>query len=44
MKGVVAANPALESLGKFKADELPISSIGKSIAPAQKILDRAGYP
>jgi iron(III) transport system substrate-binding protein len=44
VKGVAAANPVLESLGKFKADELPISSIGKSIAPAQKILDRAGYP
>jgi iron(III) transport system substrate-binding protein len=44
VKGAVAGNPALESLGKFKADEIPISAIGKSIAPAQKILDRAGYP
>jgi iron(III) transport system substrate-binding protein len=43
VKGAVAANPALESLGKFKADELPIAAIGKSIAPAQKILDRVGY-
>jgi iron(III) transport system substrate-binding protein len=43
VKGATAANPALESLGKFKADELPISAIGKSIASAQKILDRVGY-
>jgi iron(III) transport system substrate-binding protein len=43
VKGAVAANPALESLGTFKADETPIASIGKSIAPAQKVLDRAGY-
>ena len=32
VKGVVAANPVLESLGKFKADALPIASLGKSIA------------
>jgi len=43
VKGAVAANPALESLGKFKADELPIAAIGKSIVSAQKILDRVGY-
>jgi iron(III) transport system substrate-binding protein len=43
VKGALAANPALESLGKFKADEMPIASIGKAIVPAQKILDRAGY-
>jgi len=43
VKGVAVANDVLESLGKFKADEMPISAIGKSIVPAQKILDRAGY-
>lgn len=43
VKGVVTANPVLASLGAFKADELPISAIGASIVPAQKVLDRAGY-
>ena len=42
-KGAVAANAALESLSKFKADELPIAAIGKSIVSAQKILARVGY-
>jgi iron(III) transport system substrate-binding protein len=40
---VIAANPALESLGTFKADELPIAKIGNSVVTAQKVLDRAGY-
>jgi iron(III) transport system substrate-binding protein len=39
----VAVNPALESLGSFKADQLPITAIGKSIVAAQKILDRVRY-
>jgi ABC-type Fe3+ transport system substrate-binding protein len=43
VKGAVAANPALESLGTFKADDMPVAAIGKSIATAQKILDRVGY-
>ncbi len=43
VKGVVVANPALESLGTFKADALPIASIGNSVSTAQKVLDRAGY-
>jgi iron(III) transport system substrate-binding protein len=44
VKGAAAANPALESLGTFRADEVPISAVAKSIGAAQKILDRAGYP
>lgn len=36
-------NPALTSLGKFKAENMPISAIGKNQVPAQKILDRVGY-
>jgi iron(III) transport system substrate-binding protein len=37
------ANPALESLGKFKADTLPIAALAKNAATAQKIYDRAGW-
>jgi iron(III) transport system substrate-binding protein len=40
---VKVANPALESLGKFKADTLPIATLAKNAALAQKIYDRAGW-
>jgi iron(III) transport system substrate-binding protein len=40
---VVTANPALEAMGKFKADTLPIGSLAKNVVAAQKLLDRAGY-
>ncbi len=40
---VKAANPALESLGKFKADALPIAALAKNAATAQKVYDRAGW-
>jgi iron(III) transport system substrate-binding protein len=33
----------LESLGKFKAENLSIAAIGKNQITAQKILDRVGY-
>lgn len=36
-------NPTLESLGKFKAENISIASIGKNQIAAQKILDRVGY-
>jgi iron(III) transport system substrate-binding protein len=39
----VAHNPELESLGKFKAENIPIATIGKNQIAAQRILDRAGY-
>jgi iron(III) transport system substrate-binding protein len=39
----VAKNPALESLGKFKAENISIAVIGKNQIAAQKIVDRAGY-
>jgi iron(III) transport system substrate-binding protein len=39
----VAKNPALESLGSFKADTLPIASIGRSQVTAAKIIDRVGW-
>lgn len=38
-----ARNPALEALGKFKADTLPIAELAKNAALAQKIYDRAGW-
>lgn len=40
---VATGNPALEAMGKFKADTLPIGSLAKNIVAAQKLLDRAGY-
>jgi len=40
---VTAKNPELESLGKFKPDNLPISVIGMNQVAAQRILDRVGY-
>ncbi|WP_150427661.1 Fe(3+) ABC transporter substrate-binding protein [Dechloromonas sp. CZR5] len=40
---VATGNPALEAMGKFKADALPIGSLAKNIVAAQKLLDRAGY-
>ncbi|WP_151634234.1 Fe(3+) ABC transporter substrate-binding protein [Noviherbaspirillum aerium] len=43
VKSAVAANPALESLGKFKAENVSIATIGKNQIAAQKILDRVGY-
>ena len=36
-------NPALEALGQFKADALPVANLAKHQANAQKIFDRAGY-
>lgn len=43
VKSAVAANPTLESLGKFKAENVSISTIGKNQIAAQRILDRVGY-
>jgi len=36
-------NPELESLGKFKADQLHVSELGKNQPAALRISDRAGY-
>jgi iron(III) transport system substrate-binding protein len=36
-------NPALDSLGKFKAENVSIGAIGRNQLTAQKILDRVGY-
>ncbi|OGB23111.1 MAG: Fe(3+) ABC transporter substrate-binding protein [Burkholderiales bacterium RIFCSPLOWO2_02_FULL_57_36] len=36
-------NPTLDSLGKFKMENISIATIGKNQIAAQKILDRVGY-
>jgi iron(III) transport system substrate-binding protein len=41
--GVQVSNPALDALGRFKTDSLPIGTLAKNSALAQKLLDRAGY-
>ena len=43
VKGVKLNNPALESLGEFKVDQLPLASLGKSQAAAQRVADKAGW-
>jgi iron(III) transport system substrate-binding protein len=43
VKGAVAKNPMLESLGAFKSDPLPVATLGKNTPAAQKLLDRAGW-
>lgn len=41
--GIKVKNEALEAMGSFKADTLPISTLAKNVALAQKIFDRAGW-
>jgi iron(III) transport system substrate-binding protein len=43
VKSATATNPELESLGKFKAENMSIATIGKNQIAAQRILDRVGY-
>jgi len=43
VESVKVANPALESLGKFKADKLPVKNLAMYSAKAQIIFDRAGF-
>ena len=43
VKGAVAKNPELDSLGSFKIDPLPIATLGKNTPAAQRLLDRAGW-
>uniref|UniRef100_Q47GS5 Extracellular solute-binding protein, family 1 n=1 Tax=Dechloromonas aromatica (strain RCB) TaxID=159087 RepID=Q47GS5_DECAR len=40
---VKVANPALESLGKFKADQLPVKNLAMYQSKAQIIFDRVGF-
>ena len=43
VKSAPVKNPALEQLGTFKADTLPVAALLKNAAAAQKMMDRAGY-
>jgi iron(III) transport system substrate-binding protein len=43
VKTVGVKNPALDTLGEFKADTLSIAVLGRNTAEAQKIVDRAGW-
>ena len=43
VENLKVSNPALESLGKFKADKLPVKSLAMYQAKAQIIFDRAGF-
>jgi iron(III) transport system substrate-binding protein len=40
---VKTSNPALDTMGEFRIDPLPIASYGKHTAEAQKIADRVGW-
>ena len=39
----ITGNPALEAMGTFKVDNLPIAQAGKNQAQVQQMLDRVGY-
>lgn len=43
VSGLKLKNAALERLGEFKADTLPVGELAASTAEAQKIFDRAGF-
>lgn len=43
VKGVKVANPALDALGSFKSETIPISVVGKNQGKVQQMLDRVGY-
>ena len=43
VRSVKIANPALDTLGEFKAEVIPVSVVGLNAVRVQQILDRAGY-
>ena len=43
VKGTELANPALQSLGSFKSDDIPVSVIGMNQVKVQQMLDRVGF-
>ncbi len=43
VKSVSVRNAALEQMGAFKADPLPIATLGRNTPAAQKLVDRAGW-
>jgi iron(III) transport system substrate-binding protein len=40
---VKTSNPALETMGKFRADTINVGALAKNQAAVQKIYDRAGW-
>ena len=43
VKGAATKNPALDKLGPFKADDLPVEKWAPNTVAAQKLFDRAGW-
>jgi len=43
VKGATLSNAELSSLGKFKQEDIAVSTLGKNTIAAQRILDRVGY-
>lgn len=43
VSSVKVSNPALDTLGKFKADKLPVKNLAMHQTKAQMIFDRSGY-
>ncbi|MFY8118497.1 MAG: Fe(3+) ABC transporter substrate-binding protein [Roseateles sp.] len=41
--GVRAPNPALESMGSFKSETIPVSAVGANLPKVQQLLDRVGF-
>ena len=43
VKGLTITNPALDAMGPFKADTVPVSVIGMNQVKVQRLLDEVGY-
>ena len=43
VRGLKLANPALDAMGPFKAETLPVATIGMNQIKVQRMLDRVGY-
>lgn len=43
VKGLKLRNPALDAMGSFKSEVIPVSIVGKNTGKVQQILDRVGY-
>jgi iron(III) transport system substrate-binding protein len=41
--GIKLTNPALDALGSFKAETIPVSTVGMNQVKVQQMLDRVGY-
>ncbi len=43
VRGVKLANPALDAMGSFKQEAVPVAAVGANQARVQQMLDRVGY-